>query len=99
MISLCYGHKPRPFDMSSTKRYYPETIMNEAKSRKVLKQAISLKVGDEIHPLQSESDTALASWVVAVYHNQYVTSAPDDDGWEQETKEIEEQASFLGVVN
>jgi len=89
MLSLCYGHRPRPFDMSSTKRYYYETLYNEAEARSHIRQRITLKVGDEIFPLSNRQEIILAAKVVASYHNQYVTTAPPDDGWELDTNEVE----------
>jgi hypothetical protein len=89
MISICYGHRPRPFDMSSTKRYYAETLINEAHARLNIHQAITLKVGDEIFRLATDSEIMLAAQIVASYHNQYVSTAPPDDGWEEETNMIE----------
>jgi hypothetical protein len=91
MLSLCYGHKPRPFSMSATKKYYSETLLNEAFARRNIKQTISLKVGDEIFPLCTDEEIVIASKAVASYHNQYVSSAPEDDGWEEDTNRIEQE--------
>ena len=89
MISICYGHKPCPFKMSSTKKYFPDTLLNEAKARQHIMQMISIKVGDKAFLLKSDSEIELACNIVASYHNQYVSTAPKDDGWEYDTNEIE----------
>ena len=73
MISLCYGYKPCPIWMSSTSKYYPESLVNEAEKHLRINQEITLKVGEKHFPVSNDGELMLAANVVASYHNQYVT--------------------------
>lgn len=84
MISLCYGHRPCPIWMSSTSRYYPETLVNEAEKHLRIDQQVTVKVGDQHFQVNTPEELALAASLVASYHNQYVAQMGCDDHWEDE---------------
>lgn len=89
MLTLCYGHRPHDIDMSSTSRYYPEHILNEADKHIRINQNITVKVGSEYFALDTREEIELAAKLVASYHNQYVCTASLDEGYYREAEEIE----------
>jgi hypothetical protein len=74
MISLCQGHKPKPLWMSTTSRYFPEQLLNEAYKYQNADQMITLQIGNEFFHLKSREELILGARIVAAYHNQFVTS-------------------------
>lgn len=84
MISLCYGYKPCPIWMSSTSKYYPESLVNEANKHLKMYQEITLKIGEQHFPVLNEGELLLAANVVASYHNQYVTQEGCNNFYEED---------------
>jgi cell division protein ZapA (FtsZ GTPase activity inhibitor) len=70
--------------MSSTSRYYPETLVNEAQKHLSIDQQVTVKVGEQHFQVNTPDELALAANMVASYHNQYVAQLGSDCYWEEE---------------
>jgi len=92
MIWLCRGYRPVRIDMSSTKRYRWETLVDVAERYKRINQQITLEMGTEFFRVNTDDEIVLACKLVASYHNQYASTAPEDDGWMEETEAMEAEA-------
>ena len=90
-MRLMYGSCPRPFHMSSTRRYEPEELQRRAVKLMQNQQPLFLRI--ENHNIYlTPGDINLASAVAASYHNQICYNIPADDFWEEETAQMEAAA-------
>lgn len=93
MLWLCRGYRPVRIDMFSTKRYRWETLLDIAERYQNINQQITLELGTSFFRLHTLQELILACKLVASYHNEYVSTAPEEDGWYEETEQMEEEAA------
>ena len=84
MLWLCWGHRPVRIDMSSTQRYYPETLINMANEHRTWNTDVKIELNGKYFPLNTPEELELAAQLVAWYHNDYVSTAPEDDYFEED---------------
>jgi len=92
MLWLCRGYRPVRIDMSSTKRYRWESLVDVAEGYIRINQQITVEFGTEFFRVNTPDELVLVCKLVASYHNQCVSTAPEDDGWFEETEQMEEEA-------
>jgi len=88
---LWYGHPPVAFYMTATHRYFPDELENRVNNLADAGNLIWLSVENERHVLV-EQEFPLACRLAASYHNQLAYNAPPDDGFDEETLQMEQQA-------
>ena len=85
-MNLCYGVRPRPLMLRSTRRYLPEHL--EALCRRLVNQPLFLRVENEYHPVPPPC-LPFACLLVASYHNQIAHNLAPEDGSMAETEDME----------
>jgi hypothetical protein len=82
-MNICYGHRPRPFSLTATRRYHDEEILDMIERVRAAGHAVFLRVENCNIPLRPE-ELRLAAAAAAAYHNQIAYNAPSEDEWEEE---------------
>ena len=88
---LWYGHPPAAFYMTATRRYFPDELESRVNSLAGAGHLIWLSVENERH-LVTEQEFPFACRLAASYHNQLAYNTPPDDGFDEETRQMENQA-------
>lgn len=91
-MKLCFGHRPHPFTLDSTRHYLPEEL--ECKAFRLFEnnQIITLQIENEYIPVVTHEEVSFACKIASSYHNQISSNVPQDDGWNTETAEMESLA-------
>ena len=88
---ILYGQRPRPIGLSATRKYRPEEVWEMLDRLVKADQSLFIRVENEYLRV-NHNEIDLAAAIVASYHNQLAYNAPPDDGWREETEEMEAAA-------
>lgn len=91
-MNVHYGHRPRPIGLSATRKYFPEELYETMDRLAKNDQTLFLQVENEFIRVNPQ-EIGLAAALVASYHNQIAYNAPPDDGWDEETRDMEARAA------
>jgi len=91
MLELRYTLNKILLPMSATKRYMPETL--EA-SMRIKRKPWFVRVAGRDVPILTDDQLNIACKMVAEDHNE-LSSAPIDDGWDEDTRRLEEQHEYF----
>jgi hypothetical protein len=103
-MRICYGWSKQELSLSNDKRYYPEQLMHRVKkflpsndeaNNPLQYLPLWIHVDNEHVRLFGLEEIALACKLAAIYHNGPTNNAPFDDGWEEDTLELEARARDL----
>lgn len=87
-VELCHGWGHRQLNLSSTKRYTPESIREMCKR---VSGPFWLRVEGKLIAINDiESSLVLACQACSAYHDWVAYNAPEDDGFESDMAEREE---------
>jgi len=78
--------------MESTHRYMPEQLISRVESCTQWNTLPSLELNGRYFHLYTQEALELAAHIVAWYHNDYVSTEPENDFWNEETQEMEENS-------
>lgn len=95
MLWLCVGHRPVRIPMQSTCRYMPEQLVSSVQRCTQWNTVPSLELNGRFFQLHTQNELELAAAIVAYYHNDYVSTAPETDFWNEETEQMEENTLAL----
>ena len=101
---ICYGWSKNPLNLSNDKRYHPEQLMhrikkflpsNDEANNPLQHLPLWISIDNEYVRLFGLEEIALACKLAAIYHNGPTNNAPFDDGWDEDTIELETRARNL----
>ena len=88
---LWYGHPPALLRMSSTRHYTLEQLEQKTSRFMRLGHQVWLSVENELHRVTTQ-ELSFACMLAASYHNQIAYNVPPDDGFQAETRQMEQSA-------
>lgn len=98
-MRLCCGWGRAPLNLSPEHRYFPEQLMGmlapyfrvhpDSRINLLTKPPIWINFDDQYINLETEEEIYLACRLASIYHNGPDCRAPPDDGWEEETAQME----------
>ena len=100
-MRVCYGWGRKPLSLSREQRYREESLIDLLRqylaiystANPLLRVPIWIQVEEEYVRLETDSEVRLACRIASIYHNSAVSCAPQDDGWYEETAQMEMDAA------
>jgi hypothetical protein len=98
-MRLCYDWSKREVNLNENKRYHPRELMDQLspslgpKVSPLVHRPLWIRLDSCHHRIQSSAELWLACRLAAAHHNECVCVAPPDDGWAEETAEMEARAA------
>lgn len=99
-MRVCYGWGRTALPLSREQRYHADSLMDMLRpyfavystASPLLRVPIWVHIEDEFVRLEGEREITLACRLASIYHNNVVSRAPMDDGWNEETALMEAEA-------
>lgn len=102
-MRLCCGWGRTPLSLSPERRYYPEQLMGmlapyltphpDSAAHHLIRPPVWISLDDQYVSLETEEELLLACRLASIYHNGPDCRAPPEDGWDEETAEMERAAA------